>query len=151
MKEKRYIIACTDIAGRPAVFAGFEAIVEPEFVGDKVQPKKTGNDRAITLPVSAINTSIFERPWFFATPEIAYDFVRKIQQDPHTDTSGLTYIHIFPIHECVNCGQLTVDPKDQMAEPFVCEKCLVKSRRRDGKSKTTSAPASKRKTQKKAV
>lgn len=151
MKEKSYIIACTDIAGRPAVFAGFEDIVEPQFVGDKVQPKKTGNGRAITIPVSAINTSIFERPWFFATADLAYELVRKMQQDPHMDTSGMTYIHIFPVHECVNCGKLTIDPKDQLPEPFVCDKCLVKSRRRDGKSKTTSAPTSKRKTPNKAV
>ena len=150
MKEKKYVIACTDIAGRPAVFAGFEAIMEPEFVGDKVQPKDSGCSEAISIPVSAINTSRYYRPWLIGSADAAYQLVQKMRKDPTVRMSGMTYIHIFPVHECVNCGELTIDPKDKMPEPFVCEKCLVKSHRRDGKSKTTSAPTSKRKTQNKA-
>lgn len=108
---KDFIIAGTDSVGRPAVLCGLDHT-----------PR--GEDFAVSLPADAINTSIYDRPLFFASEKLAKDYLAKFQK-AGVNFEALQSPHIFPISRCA-CGFLKVDPAGTDPEPYKCKKCQRK-------------------------
>lgn len=126
---KNYIIAGTDSIGRPAVLATLEPVERFQLNSKgKAERQPTRSFRVVSLPADAINTSIYDRPLFFASKQAAEDYLAKINT-ADIDWSALQNIHIFPISRCA-CGFLKVDPAGTDPEPYKCKKCERKEKKK---------------------